>query len=91
MDEENEYEHDELSYLEGYRAAWLELLQKCLSHLDYGDLENKFGWIIEREEIVTQLRSLCKEYGDNNWNEKDYLPDIIKNHLSNYLYEMDIK
>jgi hypothetical protein len=35
----------------------------------------------EREEAIAALRSMCADYGDNEWPETLHLADIIETHL----------
>ena len=44
--------------------------------------------IVEREETVAQLRSLCAEYGDNDWPNNLHLGDVVDKHLCRYIREV---
>lgn len=37
--------------------------------------------IAEREDAIAALRSMCEDYGDNEWAETLSLADIIEKHL----------
>ncbi len=41
--------------------------------------------ILEREVLIVQLRDVCDHFGDNDWNENIYLPDVIEKHLFKHL------
>ena len=66
--------------------AWLAMLQMCLRNLGYdaNDVTHK-AWVAEREAAVSQLRSLCRDYGDNDWPDDLSLADVVDKHLANHL------
>lgn len=75
-------ENEEQAYMRGSRAAWLVMLRECLRQLGYESPESQQAhWIIEREETIAQLRRLCAQHGDNEWDEKLHLADVIDKHL----------
>lgn len=77
-------EAEEQAYMRGSRAVWQRLLGECLRSLgeDAGD---KHGRVTERVAAIAALRSLCAEFGDNEWDEDLHLADIIDKHLGLYL------
>lgn len=76
----------ERGWTAGHRAVWTNLLGQCLRELGYNSLQStQKNWIIEREEASRQLRKLCAEFGDNDWNESASLGDVIEKHLGQYL------
>ena len=81
-------EAEEQAYVQGERSVWNRLLDECLHHLDYGDDPKlkAVAWIKEREEIVAQLRILCDDFGDNDWEPDCHLGDVIANNLGKYLH-----
>jgi len=80
-------ENEELDYIRGSRAAWSCMLQECLSNLGYDNPEaQKASWVLEREAAIAQLRDLCSEFGDNDWDEELHLADIVEKHLGKHLY-----
>jgi len=79
---------DESSYDAGSRMAWRIMLSECLKQLGYeSDEARKAAWILEREAAVTELRMLCAEFGDNEWEVNLHLQDILDKHLGRHLYE----
>lgn len=74
----------EQAYLQGNRAAWNELLSLCLKNLGY-EHDERTAWIVEREQAIAQLRIVCGEYGDNEWDESLHLADVIEKHLADHL------
>ncbi len=79
---------DEISYELGSRQAWSLMLQLCIKNLGYDSLEaQKAAWIVEREEIIGQLRQLCAVFGDNDWPDSLNLRDVIEKHLADHLYK----
>ena len=70
------------SYEQGARMAWTRMLQNCCRELGYQTEEaDKAAWIVEREGITAALRSICSEYGDNDWDNNLNLADVIDKHL----------
>mgnify|MGYP003479727811 FL=1 len=43
----------------------------------------------ERSASVAALRVLCAEYGDNDWTDDHYLPQVIEDNLGRYLEASD--
>lgn len=83
---EDKIEARDEAWSTGNRAAWLKMFVQCLDELGYDDLEVKrASWILERENAVATLRSLCDEFGDNDWDEELSLTDIIYHHLGAHL------
>ena len=73
---------DETAYIQGSRAAWLQMLRECLRNLSYsGNEAEAHDWILEREATVAALRELCAEHGDNDWPDDLHLADVINKHL----------
>lgn len=82
-------EQEEAAYIQGARAAWRRILAEALRGLggysDPGDFTRE-RLIAEREEAISALRSLCREFGDNDWDEKLSLADVIEKHLGRHLH-----
>jgi len=79
---------EESAYIQGKRVAWAELIRTALRELGYGP--NAFDvskLVVEREEAISQLRQLCEDFGDNDWEPGLHLADIIEKHLAKRLYE----
>lgn len=71
-------------YFEGRKDFALEIFSKCINEL--GEKEKTAEqWRKERHFTISALRTLCKEFGDNDWSDDLYLPDIINKHLAPYL------
>lgn len=77
---------EETAYLQGQRSAWTRLYGECLRHLGY-TAPSPEAWIKEREDTIAILRQLCREYGDNDWEETLYLADILDKHLGDHLHQ----
>ncbi len=79
-------EQQEQIYLRGQRSAYNNLLRFAQHELGYDTPEaTAVSWQIEREEAIAALRSLCAEFGDNEWDESLHLADIIDKHLDRHL------
>ena len=78
---------EESAYILGSERAWMHMLQLCLQHLDNNDpMVKKSRLILERTEAIHRLRSLCEDFGDNDWEPNLHLADIIEKHLGKHLY-----
>ncbi len=85
--EEDDGDGEEQAFLRGRRAAWVMMLDECLKRLGYDSPETKqVAWVSQREEIVAQLRDVCRDFGDNDWNDGDHLGDVIANNLGKHLH-----
>ena len=78
-------EKNERHYLNGERFVYNEMIQTALSGLMYPKDMKIEVLIVERERIIKALRSLCEDFGDNDWNEHLSLPDVIEKNLGNHL------
>ena len=86
-------EQEEKAYLEGERAAYLHMLKQSLKALGITDSPEgrQLAWLIEREQAVAQLRILCREFGDNEWEPNEHLADVIDKHLGRHLHHRLMK
>jgi hypothetical protein len=76
----------EQDWITGNRAAYAAMIAECCRQLGVNDpAARAVRWIKEREEAVAVLRRLCKDHGDNEWEEDLHLADIIGKHLGRYL------
>ena len=75
-------------YMRGSRAAWSTMLQQCITHLGYTGRTLE-SLILEREAAVAALRSICEDYGDNDWPDNLHLADVIEKHLGRVLDEQE--
>lgn len=83
-----QYERDEQSYMQGANAVWRNLLQQCVMHLELGlgdEERDRLALLRERSEAIAMLRRVCAEFGDNDWPDDGYLPDIIEKHLGDHI------
>jgi len=76
-------EQDEETWDRGYKAALRRVLGDVLRGLDQeGDAKR---WWLERMDTVAALRRVCGEYGDNDWEDRLHLSDVVEKHLERYL------
>lgn len=69
-------------YLSGRADGFVSVLRHCLGELGVNDAETqRAAWVAERQDVVNSLRSLCTEYGDNDWSDNLHLADVIEKHL----------
>lgn len=80
-------EDEELAYEAGRLAALLQLLRQILKALgrDAPQWSETARLLLEREEAVAALRTLCKEHCDNEWPDDLHLADVIDKHLGQHL------
>lgn len=76
-------EAEEQAWIQGERAAWRSILGSAFKALDVTPDEGRY--IAEREDAIAVLRGLCRKFGDNEWDEKLHLADIIDKHLGRHL------
>jgi len=79
-------EAEERIWERGNRAAWSRVLGQCLSELGHKN-PDAAKLIRERELVIAALRSLCEDFGDNDWDEDLHLADVVEKHLANHLHE----
>ena len=80
-------EKEKQAYIQGGRMAWSTILRECLRNLGYDDPEAiEASWVIEREATIAALRSVCGDFGDNDWEETLILADVIEKHLARHLH-----
>lgn len=70
----------------GERHVYQELLDLALRGLGYDCIDGA-ALLQEREEAIVALRRICERHGDNEWNERLALADILEKHLERYLEE----
>lgn len=79
-------ESEERAYLQGQRAILRRQLAEIVRELGHDDAErSRAAWLIEREDVIAQLRTLCSEHGDNDWPDEMHLGDVIEKHLARHL------
>lgn len=85
---------EERSYGIGYKQALIGMLGSVLRGLGYDGLDEaeqvRFelaARLKEREEAIVQLRRVCGEVGDNDWEDNLHLADVIEKHLGAYVIE----
>jgi hypothetical protein len=71
-----------------YEAGKLAMAQRVLSTLlpYLGGERDAEAWRLERADVVQALRSLCADFGDNDWPDDLHLGDVIEKHLAPGLY-----
>jgi hypothetical protein len=80
-------DNEERAYETGSRATWLRLLRLCLKELGHGAEVDAARLALELSETRQALRSVCAKFGDNEWDETEYLPDVVEKHLARHLDE----
>lgn len=78
-------EQEEQVYLRGRRRAWTEVISLALRELGHDEATSGAAALREREYAVSALRELCEEFGDNDWPDRLWLPDVIEKHLGRRL------
>lgn len=76
-------EHDRI-YEMGCKTAWLGLLRQAMRELG-DETPSEAKLVAERAAAIATLRSVCSEYGDNDWDDDLNLSDIIDKHLRRHL------
>lgn len=81
-------DHFDEGYSAGERSAATAMMRSLLDDLriDQGtDLERLARLVVEREEAIAALRSLCRAHGDLDWEPSLHLADILDKHLGKHL------
>lgn len=82
---------EEQAYLAGKRSVYLHAITDAMSALGYTNNDSLAAqarrWVVEREQILLQLRAVCADFGDTDWDEQDHLGDVIEKHLANHLHD----
>lgn len=88
-------EAEEKIYIRGQRGVYRSLLSTALRGLDVDDAPDDLAVAQLRiarleahlADARVQLRMLCDDFGDNDWEDDDHLGDVIDKHLGKHLYE----
>jgi len=76
-------------YTAGSRSVWRKLLRDCMTGLGFKGKRDpeahRVALLVEREDVVEQLRCVCEDHGDNDWDDTAHLGDVIEKHLAPYL------
>lgn len=85
----NDADHDrgERQYVNGYNSAYRELLQVAIRGLGYENVSREQALLL-LSQTTAALRSVCGEFGDNDWDDDLHPADIVEKHLSNHLREV---
>lgn len=85
---EESQERDERNWSQGYKTALVGLLQELIHRIGIKEPEvAHLKWVDERQRTVNALRSICEDYGDNDWDDNLFLADVIEKHLHRHLGE----
>ena len=78
--------YDQASFEEGRRDAYVSMLWQLAGELGVEDAAVAHAeWLSEKRQIINALRSICEDFGDNDWSDSLYLPDVIEKHLARHL------
>lgn len=73
---------NEVDYTAGRQSAFSELARQCAVELGVDTARGRYLlWGSQRAALVVCLRSLCDEYGDNDWPDDLDLRDVVEKHL----------
>lgn len=76
----------EAAYLRGERYAGRRLLSLAIDML--GPDGTAESWRAERADLVSFLRRMCADHGDNDWSNDLHVVDVLEKHLFNYLKDL---
>ncbi len=83
----------EQRFQDGRRSVLVDQLGFILKELRYcANTEDKelctaAELAYERERSISMLRTVCEDFGDNDWEPTLHMVDIIDKHLANYLHQ----
>jgi hypothetical protein len=72
-------------YVRGQRQVWASILSTAKQQLGVTG-ETVESLLAEREAAIEALRSVCEDFGDNDWQPDLHLADIIEKHLARVLH-----
>jgi hypothetical protein len=72
-------------YQRGQRQAWSTILSTATQQLGMTG-RTVASLLDEREDAIAALRSLCEDFGDNDWEPTLHLADIIEKYLARPLH-----
>lgn len=75
---------EERLWINGNRAAYRRILSECLRNLDAADIPFPAA-LAHLEDTRAALRRVCAEHGDNDWDDRLHLADVIEEHLRRHL------
>jgi hypothetical protein len=92
-------EAESKNYMRGQRKVYRELLGTALRGLGRDDVPDDVASAQRRiaaleSELAAarvQLRMLCKDFGDNDWEDDDHLADVIERHLGKHLHSGEVE
>ena len=90
---------EEAAYLRGEQATYREMLSGALRGLHREVLPNTPEALrlrvaqleAQRASTVAALRSVCGDFGDNDWEDTDHLADVVNKHLGRHLHGDDAR
>lgn len=82
-------ERDQM-FLRGMNAAYRGMLGACLRGLSYDEMPEAVQLITERADAIAQLRTACEHFGDNDWDDRLHLADVIEKHLLAHLMSQEV-
>ena len=74
----------ESAYAQGKKQAALQILRHLLKLIyphSSDPVARAATWEVERTEVVSTLRDICAEHGDNEWADDRNLADVLAQHL----------
>lgn len=78
---------EEKAYIQGSNRAWMTMLAQCMRELGDFAEHDQARAVAMRAETIAALRSICAEFGDNDWPDNLHPADVIEKHLARHLRE----
>lgn len=75
---------NEKTYMHGYNAAMRSVLGFAIKELGYENVTLESA-LTQLADTRIALRSVCAEFGDNDWPDELHLADVIEKHLARHL------
>lgn len=78
-------------YVDGFKNEMKPAMYGLVSAIDAAGFvivpKQKDKWVDrERATTIAALRSLCAEFGDNDWPDDLHLADVVEKHLGKHLH-----
>lgn len=92
-------EAESKSHMRGQRRVYREMLNLALRGLGLDAAPNDLAAAQHRiaaleselSDARVQLRMLCEDFGDNDWEDDDHLADVIEKHLGKHLHSEEVE
>ncbi len=78
------------AYVSGKAQVWREVLALATQGLGATSRSRtREQLLLERADTIAALRSVCEDFGDNDWDPSLHLADVVEKHLARHLHQKE--